>query len=330
MNNTLISIIIPAYNVGKYIVKCLTSIISQTYSNIEIIVVNDGSSDNTKELVEQISQTDNRIKLYNCANSGVSASRNFGLEIATGNWIVFVDGDDYLSEDYVEYMLSVVTCTGAEYCINTDCFISVNDKQSNFLSINELSSEESTAMLLSHRIQVGCWNKLFSKKLLDRNNIRFNTSLFYGEGLHFITQVSQYAPKTVVINKKLYFYRQNNENSATKHFNIDKIHNGWKALDEIEKGLIIKSKLIQKRLNQHRCLFALNAVTKILNSKVKKQYFKEYQKYKKYVSDTMKICVTDESIPNIIKIKLILCCVCPLLLSYLSLKSQKRKRKESV
>ena len=269
----LVSIIIPAYNVELYIEKCVLSIISQTHYNVEIIVINDGSTDNTKEIVERLALVDKRIKLVNRVNSGVSSSRNHGLEIAKGDWIVFVDGDDYLSEDYVEYMLDVVNSTGAEYCISTDCFTSVRDNQSDSIIIQELSPEESTALLLSHRIEVGCWNKMFSKKLLDREGIRFNTSLFYGEGLHFIIKVSQVANKTSVTNKKLYFYRQNNVSSATKHFNVEKIHNGWNALNVIEQELLVKSELIQKRLNQHRCLFALSSVTKIENSKVKKQYF---------------------------------------------------------
>lgn len=330
MNNTLVSVIIPAYNVGLYIEKCVSSITSQTYENIEIIVVNDGSTDNTKELVERLVQTDKRIKLINRVNSGVSSSRNFGLEIAKGDWIIFVDGDDYLSEDYVEYMLYVVNNTGAEYCINTDCFTSVRDKQSEPITIQDLSPEESTALLLSHRIEVGCWNKMFSKKLLDREGLRFNTSLFYGEGLHFITQVSQVANKTSVINKKLYYYRQDNVYSATKHFNVEKIHNGWNALNVIEQGLLIRSELIQKRLNQHRCLFALSAITKIENSKVKKQYSKLYQRCIKYVRKTLSICMYDTEIPSRIKIKLILCCTWPRLLSFISLKNQKRRTVESV
>lgn len=330
MNNSLVSVIIPAYNVELYIEKCVLSIISQTHYNVEIIVINDGSTDNTKEIVERLALVDKRIKLVNRVNSGVSSSRNHGLEIAKGDWIVFVDGDDYLSEDYVEYMLDVVNSTGAEYCISTDCFTSVRDNQSDSIIIQELSPEESTALLLSHRIEVGCWNKMFSKKLLDREGIRFNTSLFYGEGLHFIIKVSQVANKTSVTNKKLYFYRQNNVSSATKHFNVEKIHNGWNALNVIEQELLVKSELIQKRLNQHRCLFALSSVTKIENSKVKKQYFQLYQMYKKYVRKTLSICINDTEIPFRIKIKLILCCTWPRLLSFLSLKSQKKRAQESV
>lgn len=330
MSNTLVSVIIPAYNVGLYIKKCVLSIISQTHSNLEIIVVNDGSTDNTKEIVERLAHVDKRITLVNRVNSGVSSSRNFGLEIAKGDWVVFVDGDDYLSEDYVEYMLYVVNSTGTEYCISTDCFTRVKDKQSDRIIIQELSQEESTALLLSHRIEVGCWNKMFSKKLLDREGIRFNTSLFYGEGLHFIIQVSQTANKTSVTNKKLYFYRQDNASSATKHFNAEKIYNGWNALNVIEEGLHIKSELIQKRLVQHRCLFALSAITKIENSKVRKQYLELYKKHMKYVRQSLSICMKDPDIPFKIKVKLILCSVWPRLLSLLSLYSQKRRTTQSV
>ncbi|MBR4570580.1 MAG: glycosyltransferase family 2 protein, partial [Candidatus Riflebacteria bacterium] len=104
----MVSVIIPAYNVEKYIGECLDSIIFQTYKNIEIIVVNDGSKDNTLSIIRDYSKKDNRIIIIDKQNTGVSDTRNCGINKAKGVYIVFVDGDDYLANDYITYMLSLI------------------------------------------------------------------------------------------------------------------------------------------------------------------------------------------------------------------------------
>ncbi|MGV3354313.1 glycosyltransferase family 2 protein [Streptococcus orisratti] len=102
--NAVVSIIIPIYNVQQYLSRCLESVINQSYKNIEIILVNDGSTDSSLEICEKFSQIDQRIKLYSKSNGGLSDARNFGIEKSTGNYITFVDSDDFISEDYVEYL----------------------------------------------------------------------------------------------------------------------------------------------------------------------------------------------------------------------------------
>ena len=104
----LISIIIPAYNVEKYISKCLESIIKQTYSNIEIILVDDGSTDKTSEICDEYEKKDDRIKVIHTENRGVSEARNKGLENVKGNWITFVDSDDWIEEDFCEVLLKKI------------------------------------------------------------------------------------------------------------------------------------------------------------------------------------------------------------------------------
>ncbi|RHW42800.1 glycosyltransferase [Neobacillus notoginsengisoli] len=112
-----ISVIVAAYNVEAYIEKCLESIISQTYKNLEIIVVNDGSSDNTLKLIKKSSSSDNRITLINKPNGGLSSARNAGLDIATGNFIGFVDGDDYIANDMYEVLINNLIKTSADISI---------------------------------------------------------------------------------------------------------------------------------------------------------------------------------------------------------------------
>ena len=111
----LVSIIIPVYNVEKYVEQCILSLLNQTYSNIEIIAVNDGSKDESPQKILDLAKKDKRIKLLNQENKGVSAARNNGLNSANGDFIIFVDADDYLKEDFVEYMLKLINKDAADF-----------------------------------------------------------------------------------------------------------------------------------------------------------------------------------------------------------------------
>ncbi|WP_345242024.1 glycosyltransferase family 2 protein [Pontibacillus salipaludis] len=279
----LVSIIVPAYNVEEYIEKCLTSILDQTYQNIEVIVVDDGSTDNTRQLIDKISNLDNRVcKIYK-KNAGVSAARNSGIEISTGDYLVFVDADDFIAHDYVEYMLSLIENTNSEFCLSKRCYTKKDEKQTENEYIEKLQPEDATAMLLSPDVIVGCWNKIFKRSLIVNNNIWFSTTLFYGEGLTFITTVAQISNSVGVGNRKVYYYRRNNEASATTKFDIEKLYNGEKALNNIKNKLIINSPKINAMFNLHLCLFCLGALVKIKSNRVEKKYSQDYKKWKSYV-----------------------------------------------
>ena len=104
----LISIVIPVYKVEKYLEKCVESVINQTYKNLEILLVNDGSPDNCPKICDEYAQKDNRIKVIHKENGGLSDARNAGIDVATGKYITFIDSDDYISNDYVEYMYNLL------------------------------------------------------------------------------------------------------------------------------------------------------------------------------------------------------------------------------
>ena len=104
MNNEIISIIVPCYNVEKYIERCVTSLVNQTYTNIEIILVDDGSTDSTGELCDNYEKADNRIKVIHKKNGGLSDARNAGMKVAIGNYFFFVDSDDFISTDTIKFL----------------------------------------------------------------------------------------------------------------------------------------------------------------------------------------------------------------------------------
>ena len=127
MNNPIVSFIVPSYNFAAHITECVDSILAQTISEIEVIVVNDGSTDNTKDILETLSQKDVRVSPINKENEGVSKARNTGLLKASGKYVAFVDADDYLAPDYAEYMVGMAEQSDSEFCLSLNAFASVND-----------------------------------------------------------------------------------------------------------------------------------------------------------------------------------------------------------
>lgn len=283
MHEVLVSIIVPAYNVERYIEKCLFSILKQTHRNIEVIAVEDGAIDRTGQLLDEIAQTDGRLRVIHQPNAGVSAARNAGLKVACGEYIIFVDGDDYLAPDYVEYMLNLACETGAEFCISTCCYTRDGEEQTKNEYVKTLSPEDATALLLSPEVIVGCWNKIYKKTLLDEHGLWFSTALFYGEGLSFITTAAQKSNCMGVGNRKVYYYRRNNEVSATTKFNIEKIYNGEKSIKAIEQNLTVHSKKVQTMLKLHLSMFYLGAAVRIRAHSLKKRYRKDYRRWMKCV-----------------------------------------------
>lgn len=329
-NNPLVSIIVPVYNVNSYIEKCISSILVQSHENIELIVVNDGSTDDSKNIINRRIKGDKRAKLIDVKNSGVSVARNIGIKESNGDYIIFVDGDDYISVDYVDYMLGLLAETEAQFAFSTSCFLDKNEKQIELDHIKEVSSEEATILLLSPNITVGCWNKIYSRDLLVNNNIFFAENLFYGEGLKFIIEVSQSTNKAVIGNKKVYHYRKNNTSSATSEFDISKVRNGEKSLILIGDSLTNQSSRVLSMFKYHLCLYRLGAVVKLRLNGVHKLYNKEYQHWLSFVRSNCFYFLTSTDLNVYRKSLLIFGSISPYFISKLEVLRQKRIVKNSV
>ena len=157
--NPMISIIIPVYNVEKYLHKCLGCIINQTYKTFELILVDDGSSDKSGEICDDYALRDSRIRVFHIKNGGAASARNFGLENAVGEWIAFVDSDDYISDDYLEVLAS-----GTE---NYDqCFVLVGEERRDCVN-KEKIGENLYNIECAELLNSQCC-KLFKKTLIDR------------------------------------------------------------------------------------------------------------------------------------------------------------------
>lgn len=327
--DSLVSIIIPAYNVEKYVEKCVLSALNQSYENIEVIVVNDGSTDNTLDILNKIPESD-KLKIITKNNGGVSVARNTGIESAHGDYVVFVDGDDYIASDFVEYMLSLAINTKCDFCLSTDCYSKKDDIQSQSLHEEVISSEDAVALLISPRVIVGCWNKIYSMSFIKRHNLHFSTELFYGEGLNFIIQCAQKSENIGVGNKKVYYYRRNNMGSATTRFNIDKYRNGEKSLDIIKDGIAVTSKKIEEMYILHKSLFSLGAMVQIIGNGVKKKYQGDYLRYKRYLRANLKTILKSKYISFYRKCLILGGTVFPGLVSKMDIRRRKKIAKGSI
>lgn len=315
--STKVSVIVPAYNVEKYIEKCIMSILGQTYSNLELIVVNDGSLDQTPQIIDTLAARDSRLVVIHKENGGVSAARNSGMNACSGEYVAFVDGDDYLAPDYLEYMLWLAEQTNADFCLSRNSFTHKGEAQVKNDWVEVLSPEDATALLLSPAVIVGCWNKIYKRSLLMENNLRFSSELFYGEGLSFITTAAQLSTAVGVGCRKVYYYRRNNVASATTKFDIEKIYNGEKSLDTIEANLMIASPKIDDMLYLHRSIFALGALVRLLSHNLEKEYQRDYKRWKCYVDRSARLLLFRRGIPVYRKLMLLGGSFSPRLLMYL-------------
>ena len=330
LDDILVSVIVPAYNVEKYIEKCLMSILKQTHKNIEVIIIDDGSKDSTKLIIDTFARRDKRIQIISQNNSGVSVARNTGIEISRGNYIVFIDGDDYIAADYVRYMLNLIEKTGSDFCLSTKCYTKKVEKQVESEFIKKLTPEEATSILLSPDVIVGCWNKIYSRQFIINKGLKFSNTLFYGEGLTFITSAAQLADSVGVGNRKVYYYRRNNESSATTQFNIEKIYNGEVALNNIRNNFTVNSEKVKTMHKLHTSLFYLSALVRMRTHSVKKEYKKDYMKWrKKLLSNTLNLIFKKE-VSYYRKAMLIGGCISPLLMMKLDIFRRKKISLNSV
>lgn len=283
-NNYKVSLIVAIYNVEQYIDKCINSIIHQDYNNIEIILVDDCSTDNSGIICDNYSLKDERIKvIHHKTNKRHSAVRNSGLDAATGDFIAFVDGDDWLAQDFVSYMLKVIISTQSDMAINLVNFTSRDLQQVDNDYVEVWSAEKATAELLFPHVTVGCWNKIYKRDFIEKNQLRFRTYLFTAEGDRFINEAAQKANKVGVGNRKVYYYRLNNINSATTKYDIRQSQGAIFAFEEIENDLIIKTPYVLNALNQHKWLNYLWNIRQIKALHLENEYRSELKKSIKYI-----------------------------------------------
>ena len=285
-DNFLISIIVPCYNVEKYIEKCTNSLINQSYKNIEIILVDDGSTDNTGDICDNLKKKDKRINVIHIHNSGVSNARNIGIKQSKGNYIAFVDSDDYIELNMYEEMVSIINSKELPDIVSSG-FIYETEKGQKFAcskkssnKIDILNKKEAFEEIFSGRIGAYIWNKLFRKDLLLSNNLLFDIDISSGEDLLFLCQVIESASKIYHINKDYYHYIKRNDSITNSQFN-EKLLSILKAFDKIEN-------ITNRSFNNSKESFKFSKSFAICNLIYKMYNQKRYQKETKELNSWLK------------------------------------------
>lgn len=203
-----LSVIVPAYNTAEYIEECVESIISGTYRDLEVLLVDDGSTDGTGPLCDHLAEKYSSIRVFHTNNRGLSEARNLGIEHATGQYIGFVDSDDEVApnmfETMVRYMTSDVQLVVCRYLRYQEDDVKLVGKQAN--SKNIVTQTGAIERLIKNEYGPFVWNKLFSKKILDTKHIRFPKDHRICEDLFFTWEYIKHCKKAVFIEDSLYFY----------------------------------------------------------------------------------------------------------------------------
>ena len=236
--NPLISVIIPVYKVEQYLHKCIDSVINQTYSNLEIILVDDGSPDNCGMICDEYSQKDSRIRVIHKENGGLSDARNAGLDIATGDYIGFVDSDDYISIDMYSVLIQVLlqTNTDISMCGMYDIFEGKTTISCNGDKIEILSpSDGLRTCIYEQKIRMCACNKLYKKNIFD--TLRYPKGKTY-EDAYIISDIFLIVSKASVIYKPLYYYYHRPMSITTSSFSasdLDKIEAYEHVCENVKK-----------------------------------------------------------------------------------------------
>lgn len=272
----LVSIIVPVYNGEKYIERCLDSLVNQSYKNLEIIVVNDGSTDSTFSKLKKYKN----IKTINKEKRGVSNSRNLGIEKMTGDYVFFCDADDYLDEKAIEVAVSNIKDVDAvrfSHFVVTNSDVTKKENSDDvFSNIDKIidNKDELIINLISNKTEGHLWNYLFDSKIIKENNIKFNEKLFYQEDVVFLLEYFLNANKIKLL-KEAYYYYYKNENSVTNSFkgaikNISSIYIIRNILSDI---LIKNNKNYQSIIDQRFLNLLLMYFCNYQGKLSKKEYF---------------------------------------------------------
>lgn len=227
----LVSIVVPVYNAHKYLYRCVKSITDQTYKNLEIILVDDGSHDNSPKLCDKWAEKDSRIKAVHQKNMGAGIARNTGLNNATGEYILFVDSDDYLSETAVDECVSNAKEHNSDAVIFAQTIFH-DDKSDRVIKLTAPKEEfereavrnELLPKMFTYGMDIGIsvWAKMFKLNIIAENNIRFLSEReYYSEDALFVLEYFSKINKATVINKNMYFY-YSNDNSLSKTYQEDR------------------------------------------------------------------------------------------------------------
>ena len=229
-----ISVIVPVYNVEKYLTKCIESVLMQGVEDVELLLVNDGSKDNSLAICNEYARKDGRIKVFSKENGGVSSARNLGLDNATGEWVTFVDADDWLAEGALKECLPYMPDNEIIRFSTLDVFA---DGRTHSRKVRYARDwDEAFRQVVGHRTVIGIAGTIYRRRLFEENNIRFDKEIVYGEDWWIVAQTMFHARYVKTLPDLYgYIYNRSNETSCS---------------NTISSAKLIQSLIITKRIGE--------------------------------------------------------------------------------
>lgn len=271
----LVSIIVPIYNVDKYLLRCLNSIKKQTYSNLEVLLINDGSTDNCATIINEFVQQDNRFVAFHLSNHGVSSARNYGLQHMTGEYVTFIDADDLVDCNYVECLYNglLETNTQMSTCLFYECTEEIEEyrckeRQSEI----KLMKVDETYDYTQSYVRFSVWGALYSKKIVK--DLMFATDLYVGEDAVFSANILNRCKEYAVIHQKLYVYMIYGQSASHGVYNKKKRTEIY-AAQRIEKIYENYPTKFRKNVEAWNCWLCLNGMKQmIIQEKIDENWYR--------------------------------------------------------
>ena len=217
------SIVVPVYNTEKYLAECIRSILAQSYGNFELILVDDGSTDSSRQICMEYAATDSRIRVIYQSNHGVSAARNAGLDASSGDYVTFTDSDDYLLEGALEYAAAKIQATGA------DMLAFGIRKITPYKSFHYRAVPDKTGPLEGHMPHLAIGGSFFRLSALNLHDIRFTEGLAYSEDRVFILSFAPYCRQLTTCSEVFYIYRSNDGAATCSRTGLRIMKNQFRA-----------------------------------------------------------------------------------------------------
>lgn len=299
-NNPLISIVVPVYNVEKYLDRCIRSLVNQTYDNIEIILVDDGSTDNSGRMCDKYKEDDKRIILIHQKNKGLSGARNSGVEIARGEYIIFVDSDDYIDNNAIKYLYYVVNKYRADIVTFMRNYVydyKIVQSKKNNQSVKIYKKDEGLIALLKGKIATTAPMKIYKSSIVK--NYKFPLGKIHEDNFTVYRYFTM-ASVVVTVNKALYYYSCEREASITaQQFderNLVKID----AAKEIIEYVMENEPDLIKYAKSFYCISCLSLINKLI---VEKTYNNKNQQVFKYLLEQLNINFSGQYFSSPLSIK---------------------------
>jgi glycosyltransferase involved in cell wall biosynthesis len=295
MHNPLISVVVPVYNVEQYIRECVDSIVSQTYCHLEIVLVDDGSPDDCPAICDEYAKKDSRIKVIHQKNGGLAKARNVGIENSSGEYITFIDSDDYIASNYIEILYRGIIENNADVSIASFRSFEKNntavieDSSCQFATISKKRCFENYTSIFTNPF-VSAWNKLYKRNLFS--NIRFPEGKLYEDAFttYKIFDVSQ---KIVFTSSVLYFYRLNPDSIMGQSFRkkhlemIDAFRSGFDYFEKKDEKDISELFIAPLLMREIYCWWGVKKLLK--DDNLAKKILGDYKKDSKNLKNTNSI-----------------------------------------